>query len=296
LDSSFARNVLEDARRLAETVLAEDGAIDITTEVTVAGDAAAEAFLEARSDGVLAGSAYADAVAGGCALSPVQWRLKDGDGFRAGDQLGVLRGPLRAILRCERPLLNLLQRACGIATTTRAYVDALKGTSCRVLHTRKTAPGLRTFDVSAVFAAGGSQHRLDLASVVLVKDNHWRELEKSGLSLSSAREAALARGVRAFQVEVESVSQLDAACAAGATRILVDNQTPQTVRQWAALARERAPEIEVEATGGVDLTNVREYAEAGADFVSIGALTHSVRAVDISLEVISGSVPGTRPA
>lgn len=289
MDSAFDLGVLEDARRLAETVLAEDGAFDITTDVTVQGDPFAEAFIEARSDGVFAGAAYADAVARACALAPVKWRLEDGERFRACQRLGELEGPLRAILRCERPLLNLLQRACGIATTTYAYVDALRGIACRVLHTRKTAPGLRAFDVRAALAAGGALHRLDLAHVVLVKDNHWRELERSGLSLSSARAAARDRGIRIFQVEVESLAQLEAACAAGATRILVDNQTPQTLRGWALRARELCSGIEVEATGGIDLTNVRAYAEAGADFVSIGALTHSVRAVDISLEVISRS-------
>lgn len=288
MDSTFDLGVLEDARRLAETALAEDGAFDITTDVTVLGDPFAQACIEARSDGVFAGAAYADAVARGCALAPLNWRLADGDRFRSGQRLGVLKGPLRAILRCERPLLNLLQRACGISTTTRAHVDALRGIACRVLHTRKTAPGLRAFDVRAALAGGGVLHRRDLAQVVLVKDNHWRELTASGLSLSRAREAARARGVRVFQVEVESVSQLEAACAAGASRILVDNQSPRTVREWAAKARRLSPGIEVEATGGIDLTNVREYAEAGADFVSIGALTHSVRAVDISLEINLG--------
>lgn len=287
MDSAFGLSVLEDARRLAEIALAEDGPLDITTEVTVPGDPLAEAWIEARCDGVFAGSAYADAVVRGCSLAPASWRVADGDRFRSGQRLGVLNAPLRGILRCERPLLNLLQRAGGIATTTRAYVDALEGTGCRVLHTRKTSPGLRIFDVSAALAAGGVFHRLDLAHVVLVKDNHWRALETSGRSLMAARQAANARGVPAFQVEVESVAQLEAACAALATRILVDNQKPAIVREWAAMARELAPGIEVEATGGIDLTNVREYAEAGADFVSIGALTHSVRAVDISLEVTS---------
>lgn len=289
MDNAFDIHVSEDARRLAEVALAEDGAFDITTEVTVSGDPTAEAFLEARSDGILAGLAYADAVALRCSLGTVAWQLADGDPFRAGERVGVLRGPLRAILRCERPLLNLLQRACGISTTTRAYVDALGGTACRVLHTRKTAPGLRTFDVRAALAGGSVLHRLDLAHVVLVKDNHWRELDRSGLSLARAREAASTLGVQVFQVEVESLAQLGAACAAGATRILIDNQSPQTVRQWGAMARQLAPGIEVEATGGIALNNVHEYAAAGADFVSIGALTHSVRAVDISLEIASGS-------
>ena len=137
----------------------------------------------------------------------------------------------------------------------------------------------------AVLAGGGTSHRLDLSRAVMVKDNHWRELESSGRSLEQARADALERGVTAFQVEVESESQVRAACAAGATRILVDNQTPDTLRTWAELARGLSPDIEVEATGGVDLQSARAYAEAGADFISVGALTHSVRALDISLEL-----------
>jgi nicotinate-nucleotide pyrophosphorylase (carboxylating) len=287
LGSAFELSLVDDARRLAAIALAEDGAIDISTEVTLSGDRFGEAHIEARADGVLAGSVYADAVAFACGLEPVKWRLGDGASFGPGQRLGVFKGPLRAILRSERPMLNLLQRACGIAAMTKACVDTLRGTSCRVLHTRKTAPGLRVFDVHAVLAAGGAQHRLDLAQAVLVKDNHWREIERAGGSLSTAREAAAARGIRVFQVEVESVLQLDAACAAFATRILVDNQSPGTVREWAERARRLRPGIEVEATGGIDIANVREYAEAGADFVSVGAITHSVRAVDMSLEVAS---------
>ena len=278
-------SLADDAIRVAATALAEDGAIDITSEVTVAGDAFATAALEARSDGVLAGEAYADAVVRACGLPGIAWALAPGDVFAAGATLGTLHGPMRAVLRAERPLLNLLQRACGIATATRAYVTAMHGTGCRVLHTRKTVPGLRGFDVRAVLAGGGTSHRLDLSRAVMVKDNHWRELESSGRSLEQARADALERGVTAFQVEVESESQVRAACAAGATRILVDNQTPDTLRTWAELARGLSPDIEVEATGGVDLQSARAYAEAGADFISVGALTHSVRALDISLEL-----------
>ena len=289
MDREPGRDLMDDARRLAVIALAEDGAFDITTDVTMSGDPIAHARIEARTDGVFAGSVYADAIARECGLSTVDWGVSPGEAFRPGRQLGMLSGSLRAILRCERPMLNLLQRACGIATATRAYVDALEGTSCRVLHTRKTAPGLRIFDIDAAIAGGAARHRSDLAHVVLVKDNHWRELEASGLSLSRACESARSRGTLGFQVEVESIAQLEAACAAGATRVLVDNQTPAVLREWADLARRLSPGIEVEATGGIDLASVRDYADAGADFVSIGALTHSVRAADISLEVVARS-------
>jgi len=196
-----------------------------------------------------------------------------------------VRGPLARVLRAERPMLNLLQRASGIASATRAYVDAVAGTSCRILHTRKTAPGLRALDIAAVLAGGGSRHRADLAHEVMVKDNHWEALRAGGRTLADALAQARERGVTSLQVEVESPTQVEEACAAGATRLLVDNQTPDTLRRWAERARALRPGIEIEATGGITLENVRAYAEAGADFVSVGALTHTVVAADLALEV-----------
>jgi nicotinate-nucleotide pyrophosphorylase (carboxylating) len=180
-------------------------------------------------------------------------------------------------------MLNLLQRACGIATTTRTYVEAVRGTRCRILHTRKTAPGLRALDVAAVLAGGGKRHRVDLAHEIMVKDNHWQALGSGGLepALAQARQ----RGVSALYVEVESIEQLELACRAGATRLLVDNQSPKTLGEWGRRARALTPDIEIEATGGITLGNVRAYAEAGADFVSIGALTHSVKAADVAIEI-----------
>jgi nicotinate-nucleotide pyrophosphorylase (carboxylating) len=274
-----------DAHRVAALALDEDGPFDITSELTVAEGDRGEAGIEARSPGVLACSAYVDAVIRACDLPEVRWLVKDGERFDGGHSLGILTGPLRGILRAERPLLNLLQRACGIASVARAYVDALRGTKCRVLHTRKTTPGLRAFEIRAVLAGGAERHRADLSRTVMVKNNHWRGMQSGGITLSDARLRAVERGVTAFQVEVESPAQLEAACRAGATRVLVDNQSPATVRDWAARARSLAPSIEVEATGGIDLENVRAYGEAGADFVSVGALTHSVRSLDIALAV-----------
>ncbi|HLS47585.1 MAG TPA: hypothetical protein VK012_03640, partial [Gemmatimonadales bacterium] len=170
-----------------------------------------------------------------------------------------------------------------------------RGTSCRILHTRKTAPGLRCFDIAAVLAGGGSPHRADLAGTVMVKDNHWMGLRASvpggsgtealAAALFTALQTARARGVEGLQVEVESVEQLELACRAGATRLLIDNQSPATVAGWAARARSLQPGIEIEATGGITLANVREYADAGADYISIGALTHSVVAGDVALEI-----------
>jgi nicotinate-nucleotide pyrophosphorylase (carboxylating) len=279
--------VTPDPGHIAAVALAEDGETDITTSLTVPTGIAGEGRLEYRTGGVVAGAAYADAVAGACDCR-IEWRAAEGRKVAAGKVIGVVQGPLGRILRAERPMLNLLQRACGIASTTRAYVDAVAGTECRILHTRKTAPGLRELDVAAVLAGGGARHRLDLSHEVMVKDNHWQALRMKGNTLSAALADGRRRGIASLQVEVESEAQLEEACAAGATRLLVDNQSPATVRAWGTRARALAPGIEIEATGGITLANVRAYAEAGADFVSIGALTHSVTAADIGLEVVVG--------
>jgi len=277
--------VTPDTERIAAVALAEDGATDITTVLTVPAGVSGEGRIEYRSGGVVAGAAYADAVARACECR-IEWRAPEGRTVAAGTVAGVVHGPLGRILRAERPMLNLLQRASGIATATRAYVDAVAGTGCRILHTRKTAPGLRMLDVAAVLAGGGTRHRFDLAHEVMVKDNHWQALRREGNTLAAALADGRRRGVVSLQVEVETEAQLQEACAAGATRLLVDNQPPATVRAWARRARELVPGIEIEATGGITLANVREYAEAGVDFVSIGALTHSVVAADIGLEVV----------
>ena len=275
-----------DAERIAAVALAEDGATDITTVLTVPVGVAGEGRIEYRSGGVVAGAAYADAVARACECR-IEWRSPEGRTVAAGAVAGIVHGPLGRILRAERPMLNLLQRASGIATATRAYVDAVAGKGCRILHTRKTAPGLRALDVGAVLAGGGSRHRFDLAREVMVKDNHWQALQIEGNTLAAALDEGRRRGVISLQVEVETEAQLAEACAAGATRLLVDNQTPATVRAWARRARELVPGIEIEATGGITLANVREYAEAGVDFISIGALTHSVVAADVGLEIVA---------
>ncbi|HEX6668268.1 MAG TPA: carboxylating nicotinate-nucleotide diphosphorylase, partial [Gemmatimonadales bacterium] len=269
---------------IAAIALAEDGDTDVTSALTVPANLDGQGTLEHRTGGIVAGAAYADAVARTCDCR-IEWRAPDGRKVPPGSVIGLVHGRLNRILRAERPLLNLLQRACGIAGATRAYVEAVAGTRCRVLHTRKTAPGLRGLDVAAVLAGGGARHRLDLSHEVMVKDNHWQALRLGGGSLAAALEMARARGITSLQVEVESTAQLEEACAAGATRLLIDNQPAATARAWAERARELAPGIEIEATGGITLASVREYAEAGVDFISIGALTHSVVAADIGLEV-----------
>ncbi len=249
----------------------------------------AEGVIEYRSGGVFAGSAYAEAVLQETDCGTVQWTACDGDVVESGTVLATLECDLARMLVAERTLLNFLQRACGIATATRAFVDAVAGTACEVLHTRKTAPGLRLLDVQAVLAGGGSKHRLSLSTEVLVKDNHWHLLTRDDDGLSAACERARQRGVGAIYVEVENASQVSLACESGATRLLIDNQSPEQFQRLAAAARDIDPEIEIEATGGMTLELVRSYAEAGADFISVGSLTHSVVAADVALEITANS-------
>ncbi len=270
---------------MAERALAEDGPADITSEVVGAAGVAATAVVEYRSGGVVAGSAYADAVVQLCDGGTLTWSKADGDVVEAGAVLATLEGDLAHLLFAERTLLNFLQRACGIATATRAFVDVLAGTGCRVLHTRKTTPGLRILDVHAVLAGGGGLHRLSLSSAVLVKDNHWHVLDSDGGTLRAACDTARDRGVSDIYVEVENLEQVQRACGAGATRLLIDNQDPTEFRRLAVVAREAVPNIEIEATGGMSLETARDYAESGADFLSVGVLTHSVIAADVALEI-----------
>ena len=270
---------------MAELALSEDGDVDITSELTVAQGARATGVIESRQDGVVAGAAYADAVVALCGGS-TEWLVEDGESVSSGACIGSVRGDLAGILRAERPLLNILQRACGIATATREYARAVAGTKCRILHTRKTAPGLRGLDVRAVLSGGGELHRIDLGQSVMIKDNHWSAMEREGTDLSTVCQAARSRGVADIYVEVETLAQVKEALKAGATRLLVDNQSPQSFGQFVETARSIRADIEIEATGGITLENVREYAASGADFASIGALTHSVTAVDLALEIV----------
>jgi nicotinate-nucleotide pyrophosphorylase (carboxylating) len=272
-----------DAARVAQLVLAEDGPLDLTTSVALRTPRLGRGTIESRGQTVAAGLRYAAAVAvaAGCSAS---WEVSEGALVEAG-VMGHLEGDLGMILRAERPLLNLLQRGCGIASATREFVLAVAGFKCRILHTRKTAPGLRLFDAAAVVAGGGALHRLDLSRTVMIKDNHWPAVHENGRSLREVLTEARRRGALACQVEVETEAQLREACGAGADRILVDNQSPATVRAWGDLARALRPGIMIEATGGITLANAREYAGAGADYLSIGAITHSVGAANIALEL-----------
>ncbi len=284
-DRDLPIDIEADARAVAHHALTEDGDVDITSEVAAAAGLRGVGMLEYRSGGVVAGERYATEVVRQCGLPEPEWTFGDGDVAEPGATVARVTGDLAAILRAERPLLNVLQRACGIASATRRYVDAVAGTACRVLHTRKTAPGLRGLDILSVLAGGGGLHRASLATEVLLKDNHWHALARRGLSLRAMCDKAKASGTEHIYIEVETEEQVREACEAGATRLLVDNQTPQVFQAWSTLAHSLSSGIEMEASGGITLSNVMDYARAGADYVSIGALTHSVIAADLAMEI-----------
>src|SRR5712671_7529532 len=197
----------------------------------------------------------------------------DGVRLHKGQAIAVVRHNARALLSCERVVLNVLQRLSGIATTTRKYVDAINGTKARILDTRKTAPGLRVLDKYAVRCGGGQNHRLDLSDGVLIKNNHIALA--GGIVPVLERAVRNRRGTQPIEVEVRTMSELDDALTHGAETILLDNMSPEDVRRAVELCAKLERRIPLECSGGIRLENVRAYAETGVDFISIGILTHS---------------------
>jgi nicotinate-nucleotide pyrophosphorylase (carboxylating) len=265
-----------------DAALAEDaGRGDPTTEATVPATLTAVAAVVMREPGVVCGLAVAHQVV--LRLDPgAELEVLVGEGESVVDApctIARIEGSARAILTAERTALNLLQRMSGIATATRRYVRAVEGTGVEILDTRKTAPGLRRLDKLAVACGSGTNHRADLADAILIKDNHVALSTGVGAAVLAARSAHPHLHV---QAEADTLEQLDEAIAAGADSVLLDNMSLPTLRAAAARA---AGAIRLEASGGVTLETVRPIAETGVDAISIGALTHSVRALDISLEV-----------
>jgi nicotinate-nucleotide pyrophosphorylase (carboxylating) len=284
-------NAIDLDARLRAFLDEDVGGTDVTTETTVPADGVASGRFVVKGDCVVSGLPTARRTLE--LLDPGLFWEEDaapGTAVRAGGTIARVGGRARALLTGERVALNLLQRMCGIATETRRFVEAVEGTGCRIYDTRKTVPGLRAFDREAVRDGGGVNHRTTLADLVLIKDNHRRLAGGVGRAIAAAR-AAIPAG-RPIEAEVESEAELREALAAGADRILIDNQSPETVARWTAIAKERTPAPWVEASGNMRLDTVRAYALAGPDCVSVGALTHSVRAADISLEL---ELPGARP-
>jgi len=208
----------------------------------------------------------------------------DGVRLRKGQTVAVIRHNARVILSCERLILNIMQRMSGIATATRHYVDAVAGTKAVILDTRKTAPGLRLLDKWAVRCGGGTNHRLDLSDGILIKNNH---IALAGGAVQALQTALSNRHSNMpIEIEVRSLEEFDQALQHGAESILLDNMTPEQVREAVQRVSRLERKVPLEASGGINLSNVRSYAETGVDFISIGALTHSVPAVDLSMRVL----------
>lgn len=279
---------------ILEQALIEDHAThDATTELTLDPKLPASASIIAKQDCILAGwGAIARVLEIFLKLDQRSTRrfevvhhpeLFDGVHVRAGQAIAVIRGNARMILACERVTLNLLQRMCGIATETRKYVDAVAGTGVAILDTRKTAPGLRLLDKYAVSCGGGLNHRMDLADGVLIKNNHI------SLGGGLAKALAIAKQRRApgqkVQVEVRSLDELEQALSGGVDSLLLDNMTPAEARRAVNFARKRMAKIPIEVSGGITLETVRKYAQTGVTYISVGALTHSVSAIDLSMKI-----------
>jgi nicotinate-nucleotide pyrophosphorylase (carboxylating) len=281
-------------RTILEAALAEDKvANDVTTALTIPADLRASGTIIAKQACVVSGlgciPVFLDIFAKMSPASEGRFEvishpeIFDGVKVKKGQTLAVIRHNARAILSCERVILNLMQRMSGIATLTNEFVKAVAGTKTKVLDTRKTIPGLRALDKYAVCCGGGVNHRLDLQDGILIKNNH--------ISLGGGLPTVLERALegrktgQVVQVEVRSQTELDQAIAGGAESILLDNMTPSQVKKAIKQIRASLPNVPIEASGNMNLKSVRAYALAGVDFVSVGALTHSAAAVDLSMRI-----------
>jgi len=281
-------------RRVIETALEEDAPWgDVTSETLIPVDAIATATLGAREPGVLSGGGVFVAVMH--AVDPLisaTVLVADGDPFEPGDVLATVTGPARAVLRAERVALNLVQRMSGIATSTAHYVAAVAGTRARIVDTRKTTPGLRALERYAVRCGGGHNHRTSLSDAVLAKDNHLAVLLASGIGIGQAiRDARERLGHTVhLEVEVDRIDQIEPVVAAGVDTIMLDNFSIDDLVTGVDLVAGRAL---VEASGGVALDTVAAIAATGVDIISVGALTHSARALDLGLDVsVTGPAAG----
>ncbi|HPC61460.1 MAG TPA: carboxylating nicotinate-nucleotide diphosphorylase [Verrucomicrobiota bacterium] len=276
---------LEEVRGAVRAALAEDiGSGDVTTLATVPPETQATAVMQAREPLVLAGMAFAEtAFSELCAEISIQRGFHDGQRAAAGKVLLEVQGPARALLTAERVALNFVQRLSGIATLAAQFVEAVHGTPAQILDTRKTTPGWRRFEKYAVACGGARNHRFGLYDLVLIKDNHLAALRHEAPNpVAAAVQRARARYPDLkVEVEADTLEQVEQAVAAGADIVLLDNMNLVQLRLAVQKCKGRA---QTEASGGISLANVRAVAETGVDFISIGALTHSARAVDIGLD------------
>ncbi|TFD77662.1 carboxylating nicotinate-nucleotide diphosphorylase [Cryobacterium fucosi] len=258
---------------------------DVTSEVLIPADAEATAQLVAREAGVFSGGAvFASAFRLTDQRIDVRLFVADGAAFAPGEVLAEASGPARGILQAERIGLNFVQRMSGIATLTALYVVETAGTRARIVDTRKTTPGLRALERHAVRSGGGHNHRFSLSDAVMAKDNHLAVLTAGGLGLTEALRQVRDRisHTTHLEVEVDRIDQIEPVLAAGVDTIMLDNFTPEHLAEGVRLTAGRAL---VEASGGVSLATVRAIAESGVDIISVGALTHSVRSLDLGLDI-----------
>jgi nicotinate-nucleotide pyrophosphorylase (carboxylating) len=267
-----------DIRDCVERALEEDiGPGDVTSQVCVPEDRVAHGRFLAREAQVVAGTELLPVIYQLRGVKELQIKKYSGACVDDGEIIATVRGRARTLLECERVALNFLQRLGGIATLARRYTDAVAGTGCRILDTRKTTPGLRRLEKMAVAAGGATNHRMGLYDAILIKNNHIAAAGGVRPALESARTAGLP-----IEIEVRTRAEMEEAIAAGATHLLLDNLTPE---EAADQIRWIAGRAKVELSGGITLENVRAYAETGADYISAGAITHSAPAVDISFRL-----------
>lgn len=271
----------------ASDLLKEDlGRGDITTQAVVRPGVMGRGRFLAKQDFVLCGLELAEAVFASLnSTIELESKAHDGDSIRQGTEFAWITGPAAVLLSGERTALNLLQRLSAVATLTRSFVDRIAGTKAKIVDTRKTTPGLRVLEKYAVTVGGGHNHRFGLDDGVLIKDNHIALAGGVRRAIESAR-ASVAHTMK-IEVEVAGESQLRQALSAAAEVIMLDNMTIEQIRESVRLITEQAPGTIVEVSGGVTLDNVREFAETGCDLISVGALTHSAGAVDISFKITS---------
>lgn len=287
----FTAAEAEACRDLAKLALAEDlaAAGDLTSQALIPPERTGATILVARQPGVLAGL---PAVAVTFALVDpalvLQTLLDDGSVIQPGDRLAVVSGQARAILRGERTALNFVQRLSGIATLTRRYVDAVAGTRCQILDTRKTAPGWRLLEKYAVRCGGGHNHRMGLHDGILIKDNHLAALAEHSDPVGEAVRTVRQKHGNSvpLEIEVDTLAQLESALKAKPDIVLLDNMSLADLKESVRRRDVLAPEVRLEASGGVTLNTVRSIAETGVDRISIGALTHSAPALDIALDYL----------
>ncbi len=271
--------------KLIETALQEDiGSGDVTTEATVPNSSMSKAFVNAREDLVLCGLNIVQAIFKkldpSICIEPLHY---DGEKIRNGETIATIKGRTKPILTGERVALNFLQRLSGVATLTNTYAEKIKGTNAKILDTRKTTPGLRKLEKYAVLCGGGHNHRIGLYDQILVKDNHIAALKNEKPNPIAAAVKRSRESYPSFIVEIEAdnLNQVCQAVEAGADIVLLDNMKINQIKEAVAIAKGR---VKLEVSGGVNLNTVREIAETGVDFISVGALTHSARAVDIALD------------